>query len=85
MEADVTLLREASSFPDRHGACATAHRWARTLMAAGHDARLIPRGYIKPYLRRQKNDAAGAAVICEAVTRPSMRFVPVKSGANRRR
>lgn len=60
-------------------ACATAHHWARTLIAAGHDVRLIPPSYIKPYLRRQKNDAADAAAICEAVTRPSMRFVPVKS------
>src|SRR3954469_5771741 len=60
-------------------ACATAHHWARTLMAFGHDVRLIPPAYVKPYLRRQKNDAADAAAICEAVTRPSMRFVPVKS------
>ena len=59
-------------------ACATAHHWARTLIAVGHDVRLIPPNYIKPYLRRQKNDAADAAAICEAVTRPSMRFVPVK-------
>lgn len=60
-------------------ACATAHHWARTLIAAGHDVRLIPPSYIKPYLRRQKSDAADAAAICEAVTRASMRFVPVKS------
>jgi transposase len=60
-------------------ACATAHHWARTLMTSGHDVRLIPPAYIKPYLRRQKNDAADAAAICEAVTRPSMRFVPVKN------
>lgn len=60
-------------------ACATAHHWARVLIAAGHEVRLIPPSYIKPYLRRQKNDAADAAAICEAVTRPSMRFVPVKS------
>lgn len=60
-------------------ACATAHHWARTLILSGHDVRLIPPAYVKPYLRRQKNDAADAAAICEAVTRPSMRFVPVKS------
>jgi len=60
-------------------ACATAHHWARTLIASGHDVRLIPPAYVKPYLRRQKNDAADAAAICEAVTRPSMRFVPVKN------
>ncbi|MEZ0167756.1 IS110 family transposase [Microvirga sp. TS319] len=60
-------------------ACATAHHWARTLLAFGHEVRLIPPAYVKPYLRRQKNDAADAAAIGEAVTRPSMRFVPVKS------
>ncbi|TPW26155.1 IS110 family transposase [Martelella alba] len=60
-------------------ACATAHHWARMLIAAGHEVRLIPPNYIKPYLKRQKNDAADAAAICEAVMRPSMRFVPVKS------
>lgn len=48
-------------------------------MAADHGVRLIPPSYIKPYLRRQKSDAADAAAICEAVTRPSMRFDPVKS------
>ena len=60
-------------------ACATSHYWARTLIAFGHDVRLIPPAYVQPYLRRQKNDAADAAAICEAVTRPSMRFVPVKT------
>jgi transposase len=60
-------------------ACGTAHHWARTLMAFGHDVRLVPPAYVKPYLRRQKNNAADAAAICEAVMRPSMRFVPVKS------
>ena len=60
-------------------ACATAHHWARALTALGHEVRLIPPAYVKPYLRRQKNDAADAAAICEAVTRPSMRFVPAKS------
>ncbi len=60
-------------------ACATAHHWARTLMSFGHDVRLIAPAYVKPFVKRQKNDAADAAAICEAVTRPSMRFVPVKS------
>ena len=60
-------------------ACATAHHWARELMELGHDVRLMPPAYVKPYVRRGKNDAADAAAICEAVTRPSMRFVPVKS------
>ena len=60
-------------------ACATGHFWAREIGALGHDVRLIPPAYVKPYVRRQKNDAADAEAICEAVTRPTMRFVPVKS------
>jgi transposase len=60
-------------------ACATAHHWARALSALGHAVRLMPPAYVKPYVRRQKNDAADAEAICEAVTRPTMRFVPTKS------
>lgn len=60
-------------------ACATAHYWAREIGKLGHEVKLIPPSYVKAYVRRQKNDAADAAAICEAVTRPSMRFVPVKS------
>ena len=60
-------------------ACGTAHHWGRTLQQFGHDVRLIPPAYVKPYVRRQKNDAADAAAICEAVTRPTMRFVPIKT------
>jgi transposase len=60
-------------------ACATAHFWAREIGALGHNVRLIPPAYVKPYVKRQKNDAADAEAICEAVTRPNMRFVPVKS------
>ena len=59
-------------------ACATAHHWARELIALGHEVRLMPPAYVKAYVKRNKNDAADAAAICEAVTRPSMRFVPVK-------
>ena len=60
-------------------ACATAHSWAREIGALGHDVRLMQPSYVKAYVRRQKNDAADAEAICEAVTRPTMRFVPVKS------
>jgi transposase len=60
-------------------ACSTSHYWARELRALGHDVRLMPAQYVKAYVKRQKNDAADAAAICEAVSRPSMRFVPVKT------
>ncbi|HET9231946.1 MAG TPA: IS110 family transposase [Vitreimonas sp.] len=60
-------------------ACGSAHYWGRELTALGHDVRLIPPNYVKPYVKRQKNDAADAEAICEAVTRPSMRFVAIKS------
>jgi transposase len=60
-------------------ACATAHHWAREISALGHEVRLMPPQYVKAYLKRHKNDAADAAAICEAVTRPSMRFVPIKT------
>ena len=60
-------------------ACATAHHWARELTKLGHTVRLMPASYVKAYVKRSKNDAADAAAICEAVTRPSMRFVPVKT------
>lgn len=60
-------------------ACATAHYWARELSALGHEVRLIPPAYAKAYVRRNKNDPADAAAICEAVSRPSMRFVEVKT------
>ena len=62
-------------------ACGGAHHWARELMKLGHEVRLIAPAYVKPFVKRQKNDAADAEAICEAAQRPSMRFVPVKSEA----
>ena len=59
-------------------ACATAHHWARQLIGLGHEVKLMPPHYVKPYVKRNKTDAADAAAICEAVTRPTMRFVSVK-------
>ena len=60
-------------------ACATAHHWARELGALGHEVRLMPAQYVKAYVKRNKNDAADAQAICEAVVQPTMRFVPVKT------
>ena len=60
-------------------ACSGAHHWARELSALGHQVRLMPPAYVKPYVKRGKTDAADAEAICEAVTRPTMRFVPIKS------
>src|SRR2546428_213775 len=60
-------------------ACATAHYWARELRALGHEVRLMPAQYVKAYVKRNKHDAADAEAICEAVVRPTMRFVPVKT------
>ena len=60
-------------------ACGTAHHWAREIRALGHAVKLIPASYVKPYVKRGKTDAADAEAICEAVTRPTMRFVPVKT------
>jgi transposase len=65
-------------------ACGASHHWARELTRLGHEARLMPPSYVKPYLKRQKNDMADAEAICEAVTRPTMRFVPVKSPEQQR-
>ena len=60
-------------------ACASAHHWARERIKLGHEVRLMPPAYVKPYVKRGKTDAADAEAICEAVTRPTMRFVAVKT------
>src|SRR6266576_2902779 len=60
-------------------ACASSHHWSRQLHTLGHTVRLMPPAYVKPYVKRQKNDAADAEAICEAVTRANMRFVPTKT------
>ena len=60
-------------------ACASSHHWSRELQALGHSVRLMPPAYVKPYVKRQKNDAADAEAICEAVTRANMRFVATKT------
>jgi transposase len=60
-------------------ACGSAHHWARVIASYGHQVRLMPPAYVKPYVKRNKNDGRDAEAICEAVSRPTMRFVPVKS------
>src|SRR5213595_2742895 len=60
-------------------ACASSHYWSRELQALGHTVRLMPPAYVKPYVKRQKNDATDAEAICEAVGRANMRFVPTKT------
>jgi transposase len=62
-------------------ACATGHYWAREISKLGHEVRLIPPAYAKAYVRRNNNDPADAEAICEAVSRPSMRFVTIKTEA----
>ena len=67
--------------PTRIGleACGASHYWARVLRRLGHEVVLLPPQYIKPYVKRGKNDANDAEAICEAMSRPGMRFVPIKS------
>lgn len=66
-------------------ACATAHDWGRAIERLGHTVRLLPPAYVKPYVKRQKNDAADAEAIAEAASRPTMRFVAVKTEAQQAR
>ncbi len=63
-------------------ACSTAHFWGREIERLGHEVRLIPPAYVKPFVKRQKSDMADAEAICEPAQRPTMRFVAVKSGAS---
>ena len=65
-------------------ACGGAHYWGREIDMLGHEVRLVPPAYVKPFVKRQKNDAADAEAICEAALRPTMRFVPVKSEKSKR-
>jgi transposase len=77
--AVLSFLGKLKPCPIGMEACATSHYWAREIAALGHTVRLIPPSYVKPYVKRQKNDAADAEAICEAVARPNMRFVAVKT------
>ena len=81
LRRDEVLVFFAQLPPCRIGmeACSTAHHWGRELRALGHEVLLMPPQYVKPYVKRHKNDAADAEAICEAVQRPSMRFVPIKT------
>ena len=66
-------------------ACATSHHWGRVAQAHGHEVRLVPVAYVKPFVKRQKNDRADAEAIAEAAMRPTMRFVAVKSAQTQAR
>lgn len=75
----LVIFLQSFTVSDRHGSLRQRHHWARELGKLGHKVRLMPAVYVKPYVKRQKNDATVAEAICEAVTRPTIRFVPMKS------
>ncbi len=75
----VLAFFENCRLPGRHRGLCLSHHWLRELQALGHTVRLMPPAYVKPYVKRQKNDMADAEAICEAVTRANMRFVPTKT------
>ena len=75
----LALFEKVAALPRRHGSVRHVAPLGTRAQRLGHDVRLMPASYVKAYVKRGKNDAADAAAICEAVTRPSMRFVPIKS------
>ena len=75
----LAFLRGAAPLHLRHGSMRGAHHWAREIERLGHEVKLIAPAYVKPFVKRQKNDMADAEAICEAAQRPTMRFLPVKS------
>ena len=82
-EAAVKFFAELSPCTVGIEACTCAHDWAQEITALGHTVRLMPPAHVKPYLKRRRNDAAGAGAICKAVMRPAMHFVPMKSAERR--
>ena len=83
--AGAAVLRQAAALPCRHGGVRHIASLGARDLKLGHEVRLMPPAYVKPYVKRGKNDAVDAEAICEAVTRPTMRFVAVKSLSSRRR
>jgi transposase len=77
--AVASVARSRNLFITAAEACASSHHWSREFKALGHSVRLMPPTYMKPYVKRQKNDAADAEAICEAVTRANMRFVETRA------
>jgi transposase len=75
----LAFFQKLPSCPIGIEACASSHHWSRELQALGHTVRLMPAAYVKPYVKRQKNDATDGEAICEAVTRANMRFVETKT------